>query len=400
MTTDQNAPRKLPGNLNTNRRLDRWLKINRDGTVTAFPGKVEIGQGILTALAQIVAEELDIALERLRLAPADTTYSPDEGMTSGSQSITDGGVALRYAAAEARFLLLQRAAVRLGVSLEQLSVADGVVSSRSGGSVSYWDLATDDLLAREATAEIAPKPASQHTVIGTSAPRRDLPAKVSGAPVYVHDLDLPGMLHGRIARPPSYDARLVELDEAQVRSLSGVVSLVRDGSFVGVVAEREEQALRALARVKRMARWEEKTVLPETTDPRFLLQEATEDEVISEKRDAAAAARGAKTLEAEYTRPSGHPAQWRGSRTGAIRYGRTARASTRCATTSPACWGWTRSASPSSTWTAPAATATTVLTTLRSTRCCWRARSRGGRCGCNGRARTNSCGSPTARPWS
>jgi len=303
MTTDQNAPRKLPGNLNTNRRLDRWLKINRDGTVTAFPGKVEIGQGILTALAQIVAEELDVALERLRLAPADTTYSPDEGMTSGSQSITDGGVALRYAAAEARFLLLQRAAVRLDVSLEQLSVADGVVSARSGGSVSYWDLVTDDLLAREATAEIAPKPASQHTVIGTPAPRRDIPAKVSGAPVYVHDLDLPGMLHGRIARPPSYEARLVELDEAQVRSLPGVVALVRDGSFVGVIAAREEQALRALARVKRLARWEEKTVLPETTDPRFLLQETTEDEVISEKRDTAAAARGAKTLEAEYTRP-------------------------------------------------------------------------------------------------
>jgi CO/xanthine dehydrogenase Mo-binding subunit len=224
-------------------------------------------------------------------------------MTSGSQSITDGGVALRYAAAEARFLLLQRAAVRLGVSLEQLSVADGVVSARSGGSVSYWDLVTDDLLAREATAEIAPKPASQHTVIGTPAPRRDIPAKVSGAPVYVHDLDLPGMLHGRIARPPSYEARLVELDEAQVRSLPGVVALVRDGSFVGVIAAREEQALRALARVKRLARWEEKTVLPETTDPRFLLQETTEDEVISEKRDTAAAARGAKTLEAEYTRP-------------------------------------------------------------------------------------------------
>ena len=124
MTTGQNAPRQLPGNLNSNRRLDRWLRINRDGTVTVFPGKVEIGQGILTALSQIVAEELDVALERLRLAPADTTYSPDEGMTSGSQSITDGGAALRYAAAEARFLLLQRAAARLGASLEQLSVAD------------------------------------------------------------------------------------------------------------------------------------------------------------------------------------------------------------------------------------------------------------------------------------
>src|SRR3970040_2269101 len=160
------TPRKLPGSLETNRRLDRWLRINRDGTITAFPGKVEIGQGILTALTQIVAEELDVALERVRLAPADTRHSPDEGMNSGSMSITDGGAALRYAAAEARDLLLQRAAARLGVSLEQLSVTDGVVAARSGGSVPYWDLASDDLLAREATAEIAPKPASAHTIIG------------------------------------------------------------------------------------------------------------------------------------------------------------------------------------------------------------------------------------------
>jgi CO/xanthine dehydrogenase Mo-binding subunit len=297
------APRKLPGNLNTNRRLDRWLRINREGTVTVFPGKVEIGQGILTALAQIVAEELDVTYGRIRLAPADTTYSPDEGMTSGSQSITDGGVALRYAAAEARDLLLQRAAARLGVSLEQLAVADGTVTSRSGGSVTYWELASDDLLAREATAEIAPKPAAQHTVIGIAVPRRDIPAKVRGAPSYVHDLDPPGLLHGRIARPPSYEARLAGVDEAEVRALPGVVAVVRDGSFLGVIAEREEQAIRALTRLKRIARWEESTVLPETTDPRFLFKETTEDEVISEKRDDAAAARGAKTLEAEYTRP-------------------------------------------------------------------------------------------------
>ncbi|HLF38806.1 MAG TPA: molybdopterin cofactor-binding domain-containing protein, partial [Burkholderiales bacterium] len=301
--TPPTAPRKLPGNLNTNRRLDRWLRINRDGTVTVFPGKVEIGQGILTALAQIVAEELDVTYGRIRLAPADTTYSPDEGMTSGSQSITDGGVALRYAAAEARDLLLQRAAARLGVSLEQLAVADGTVTSRSGGSVTYWELASDDLLAREATAEIAPKPAAQHTVIGIAVPRRDIPAKVRGAPSYVHDLDPPGLLHGRIARPPSYEARLAGVDEAEVRALPGVVAVVRDGSFLGVIAEREEQAIRALTRLKRIARWEESTVLPETTDPRFLFKETTEDQVISEKRDDAAAARAAKTLEAEYTRP-------------------------------------------------------------------------------------------------
>jgi CO/xanthine dehydrogenase Mo-binding subunit len=303
MSESTAAPRKLPGNLNTNRRLDRWLRINRDGTVTVFPGKVEIGQGILTALAQIVAEELDVALHRIRLEPASTTYSPDEGMTSGSQSITDGGAALRYASAEARDLLLQRAAQRLGTSLEQLMVADGVVKARSGGSVTYWDLVTDDLLAREATAEIAPKPASQHTVIGKTAQRRDIPAKVSGTPAYVHDLELPGMLHGRIARPPSYQARLTAFDDAEVRAMPGVVAVVRDGNFLGVITEREEQAIRALNRVKRIARWEDATTLPDTTDPRFLLREATEDEVISENKDDTAAQRSAKTLEAEYTRP-------------------------------------------------------------------------------------------------
>jgi len=302
MASAGTQPRKLPGSLNANRRLDRWLRVNRDGTVTVFPGKVEIGQGILTALTQIVAEELDVALERIRLAPTDTSYSPDEGMTSGSQSITDGGTALRYAAAETRDLLLQRAAAKLGVSLEQLAVADGVITARSGGSATYWDLASDDLLAREATAEIAPKPASQHTIIGKPAPRRDIPAKVSGTPIYVHDLELPGMLHGRIVRPPSYEARLAGLDEAEVRGLQGVVKVVRDGSFLGVVAEREEQAIRALTRLKRIARWEEATQLPES-DARFLYRETSEDTVISEKHDAAAAARKAKTLEAEYTRP-------------------------------------------------------------------------------------------------
>ena len=296
-------PRKLPGSLNANRRLDSWLRINRGGTVTAFPGKVEIGQGILTALAQIVAEELDVALARVELAPTNTSYSPNEGMTSGSQSITDGGTALRYAAAEARDLLLQRAAQRLGVSLEQLSVADGVVTARSGGSVTYWEIASDDLLAREATAEIAPKPPSQHTVIGSAVPRRDIPAKVSGTPIFVHDLQLPDMLHGRVLRPPSYGARLSAFDPGEVKAMPGVVEVVCDGSFVGMIAKREEQAVRALNRAARVASWHEPEGLPPTTDPRFLMAEQTDDEVVSDKRDEAAAGRSVRRLEAEYTRP-------------------------------------------------------------------------------------------------
>ena len=186
--TAQAAPRKLPGSLEAHRLLDRWLRINRDGTVTVFPGKVEIGQGILTALAQVVAEELDVALGRIRIAPSDTSYSPDEGITSGSRSIQEGGVALLHAAAEARDLLLQRAAAKLGVSLEQLSVADGVISARGGGRASYWELASEDLLAREASGDVAPKPPGQHSVIGAAVPRRDLPAKVTGAPVFVQEI--------------------------------------------------------------------------------------------------------------------------------------------------------------------------------------------------------------------
>ena len=304
MSADQPVvPRKLPGSLDTNRRLDRWLRVNPNETVTVFPGKVEIGQGILTALTQCVAEELDVALQRIRLAPTDTSYSPDEGVTSGSRSIQEAGEALRHASAEARDLLLQRAAAKLGVSLEQLTVEDGVVSARSGGRATYWELTSDDLLAREASGDVAPKSAGLHTIIGAAVARRDIPGKVSGAPAFVQDMELPGMLHGRIARPPGYGARLVALDEAEVRGMPGVAAVVRDGSFVGVVAEREEQAIRALNRIRRIAQWEERATLPGTLDPRFLLKEAAAPEVVSEKRDDAAAARASRRLAAEYTRP-------------------------------------------------------------------------------------------------
>lgn len=301
MSASTTPPRALPGSLETNRRLDRWLRFDRDGTVTIFPGKVEIGQGILTVLVQMVAEELDIALERVRLAPADTSYSPDEGMTSGSRSIQESGIALRYAAAEVRDLLLQRAAAKLGASLEQLTVRDGTITVRGGGSTTYWELASADLLAREATAEVAPKMPEQHALVGTDVRRLDIPAKVTGKPSYVQDMDLPGMLHGRIARPPGPGARLAAFDAAEIEAMPGVAAVVRDGNFIGVIAGREEQAIRAQRRIARSAKWEERPTLPANSDPRYLLELESEDEVISEKANAAAAA--ATRFEAEYSRP-------------------------------------------------------------------------------------------------
>ena len=303
MTTANTTPRKLPGSLQTNRSLATWLSINRDGTVDMRPGKIEIGQGILSALTQIVAEELDVNIERIRVVTADTAHSPNEGTTSGSRSIEESGMAFRYAAAEARELLLARAGVKLGVSLEQLSVSDGTITSRGGGSVTYWDITDASLLQREATAETAPKSHTQHKIVGGSAPRADIPRKVSGVPSYVQDMEMPGLLHGRVSRPPSPGAQLVSVELDEVRAMPGVVAVLRDGSYLGVVAEREEQAIRAQRRLARSAKWREVAKLPEF-DPRFLLKLPAKTEVISEKNDAKVAdivTKGA-TLEAEYSR--------------------------------------------------------------------------------------------------
>ena len=193
------TPPVLPGSLNSNRMLDGWLRINADGTVTVFTGKVELGQGILTALAQIAADELDVAYERVQMVSADTSRSPNEGMTAGSQSVEQSGTALRYAAAEARDMLLRLASARWGVAAEKLAINDGVVSA-GASSTTYWELAQNANFKREATARVTPKPAAQHKIIGKSVKRRDIPNKVTGGIAYVQDMRMPGMVFGRVVR--------------------------------------------------------------------------------------------------------------------------------------------------------------------------------------------------------
>ncbi len=296
-------PPKLPGSLANNRRLEGWLRINADGTVTLFTGKVELGQGILTAFEQIAADELDVAPSRLRLVSGDTGQTPDEGFTSGSQSIEYGGAAIRYACAEARQILLTAAAGRFGPGDYRMAVADGTITGPAGKSVTYWELSAEAALAREATASAAPKPPEAHKIIGTSRRRRDIPAKVTGGASYVQDMRLPGMAFGRVVRPPSYGATLTELDDAAVRALPGVIAVVRDGSFLGVVAEREEQAIAARAVLARAARWRSGPALPPQGDIyRHLRSLPAEDHVISSKGDTPAPA-PRLTLEATYTRP-------------------------------------------------------------------------------------------------
>ena len=251
----------LPGGLSNNRMLDGWVRINNNNTVTVFTGKCEIGQGILTALAQIAADELDVAYERVEIISADTARTPNEGMTAGSLSVEGSGTALRFACAEARGMLLAAASKKLNVAVEKLSVADGAISA-SPVRMTYWDVAKDVTFKREATAAFKPKPVAQHTVIGKSVPRRDFPAKVTGGAAYVQDMRLPGMVFGRVVRPPSYRATLQSVDEAAVKAMPGVVAVTRDGNFLAVAAEREEQAIKAAQALRASAKWSETPDLP------------------------------------------------------------------------------------------------------------------------------------------
>lgn len=303
------APAKplLPGSLNSNRMLDGWLRINANGSVTMFTGKVELGQGILTALTQIVSDELDVDLKRLEVISGNTALTPNEGVTSGSLSIQDSGTALRFACAEARGLLLQAAATRLGVAPTDLSVNDGSITqtnAASGARTSYWELTGEVSLKREAIAKTAFKPTSQHRLIGQSLKRRDIPAKVTGGEAYVQDMRLPHMVFGRVVRPNSPRGRLVAVDEAAARRMPGVVAVLRDGNFLAVAAKREEQAIAAAQALRKSARWDEPADLPPSGAALFsyMKMQRTQDTVVGEKKDASAAP-ATRTLEVEYTRP-------------------------------------------------------------------------------------------------
>ena len=297
-------PAALPGSLNGNRRLDAWLRIDPNGTVTIFTGKIELGQGIGTALSQIAADELDVDLKRIEVVYGDTARTPNEGMTAGSLSVEQSGTALRFACAEAREILMSAAAAKLGVARADLTITDGTITAPSGARTAYWELTATTRLDGEATAKVKPKPASEHRVVGKSVRRRDIPKKFTGGAAYVQDVRLPGMLFGRVVRPPSPGAQLLEVDEAAVRALPGVVAVVRDGSFLAVAAAREEQAISAREALKRGARWKETESLPPSGDAlyRDLMARPVPAQTVSDKA-APTAAEAAKRFEAVYTRP-------------------------------------------------------------------------------------------------
>src|SRR5688572_5778695 len=230
--------------------------------ITAFSGKVELGTGVRTALAQIVAEELDVSLGRVHMVMGDTALTPNEGYTAGSMTISSGGTALRHAAAEARRAMLEMASEELDAHMDELSIRDGVISVANDPerSVTYAQLMGGKLFDLPVTDQAPLKPPESYRIVGTSMPRQDLPRKVSGGPSFIQDLNVPGMLHARLVRPPSAGANLVRMDESSLKDIPGLVRVVQRGDFIGVVAEREEQAIRAAKQLK--VEWQEAPVYP------------------------------------------------------------------------------------------------------------------------------------------
>ncbi len=299
----QNTAVVLPGDLPNNPNIDTWLAIDPKGMVIIYAGKVEFGQGITTALKQIAADELDVDISRVFMVPTTTGLSPNEGVTSGSQSVEYGGLALRYACAQAKGTLLEKAAKQLEVAQSTLTIKDGVIHASNGKSVEYWKLVEPELLKQKANLKYKPKAANEHTYIGQSFPRVDIPAKVSGGVAYVQDMRMPGMLHARVIRPPAPRAVLKSINENLITGLPGVVGLVRNGSFLAVVAKREEQAIRAMEEAKKVAQWDLANDLPANLNS-WLNTMKTAKSIDTEHGVKTATTNPAvKTIEHEYTKP-------------------------------------------------------------------------------------------------
>jgi nicotinate dehydrogenase subunit B len=274
------SPELRPGSLSIVRRVgsgaeagfETFIKITADGSVTAFNGHVDLGTGIRTALGQIVAEELDVSFARVVVVLGDTSRVPNQGATIASETIQITAIPLRKAAAQARQLLIARAAERLELSVDDLAVEDGLIRGGDNRSISYGELIAGENVRLELADNVPVKAVDCYTIVGQSVPRTDLLAKATGELVYVHDVRVPGMFHGRVVRPPyaGVDAgafvgtSLIAVDEASVADIPGLVAVVTIGDFVGVIAEREENAVKAAAQLKVI--WKPTPTLPDLKD--------------------------------------------------------------------------------------------------------------------------------------
>ncbi|EKS28881.1 xanthine dehydrogenase family protein molybdopterin-binding subunit [Afipia felis] len=282
--------------------VDTFLAVDDKGMVTVYSGKVDLGTGIRIGIQQIVAEELDVPLANVTTIEGDTTLTPDQGPTFGSLSIQAGGMQIRQAAATARSALLDQAAQRLGAAKEDLVVADGVISAKSGGGrVAYAELIGGKTFMLKVDPAAPAKNPADYKIVGKAIPRRDIPEKLTGKFTYMQDFRVPGMVHGSVVRPPTIGATLQSVDESSVKDIPGLIKVVRDGNFLAVVTETEWAAVRAAREIK--ATWSKSETLPDQAKlwEHVRSTKIVSDDVTSNIGDSAAAmAADGKKIKASY----------------------------------------------------------------------------------------------------
>jgi CO/xanthine dehydrogenase Mo-binding subunit len=289
------ADPRLAGSLQRTPLLDAWIRVAADGRVTVCSGKVELGTGVRTALVQVALEQLELAPQEIRFIGGDTSLTPNEGFTAGSHTMADSGAALLHASAQVAYLLRSGAAAQWRLKPEQVSLRAGRALAADGRSMHYGQ-ALKGLdrrgLHRMATPASALRDPARYRLIGKPLPRLDLPAKLTGGAAYVQDLRPAGMVHARVVRPPRIGARLLSADLDAVRRLPGVLKVVRDGSYLAVLATGEWQAVCAMNALAAGARWEGGQALPRPEDIHALLRSLPSQDIEVVRRGRPGAARG------------------------------------------------------------------------------------------------------------
>ena len=297
---------KLPGSMGRAKTVNAWLELLEDGTIRVLSGKVELGQGIRTAIQQVAAEELDMDLEKVQVHLAETGVTPNEGYTGASASIQNSAMSVRYAAATARQELLLLASKKLNTAVDNLLLYNGLVKSKQNKeSLTFAEILDGEQIEKEVMLPIPIKDNREHRYVGKAIPRPDIEEMVRGQSTYIQDLRFPGMVHARVVRPPRYTSQLISLDDTGLKSeVSGIIKTVRKGSFVGVITEREYQAVKAEQYLKDHSIWTAPIPFPKSENLYAHIKLiASSPETVKNEGDVAAAFEGTETLKATYTKP-------------------------------------------------------------------------------------------------
>ena len=284
--------------------VDSWLAIDRNGIVTIFFGKVELGTGVATAISQLVADELYVPFSSIRVIAGDTSNTPNQGYTAGSQTLSSGATPVRQAAATARAQLLALAARRMNVTADRLATRAGSVYNEAAPheSISYAELVGSRRFDETVPTKPIMRKQSSFMVSGTSVPRLDIPPKIFGGPAYLHDMRLPNMMHGRVIYPPGPGATLVSFDEKSLSGIGEPVRVVRLGNFLGVAAEQEWHAVRA-ARELTVA-WKSASELPDMSKLSDVVRTTPgSDRLLGANGDVDGQMKSGRTLSATYSWP-------------------------------------------------------------------------------------------------